>query len=97
MSDTRPDGDDPSRLERIAAVCSTALDQWHFLLVGGFATVALVYALLRPSIGMSARASEAVLAVLAAVLLGVVARRTARQADEVPVADERDPGVRPWD
>lgn len=95
MSDSRPYGDDPSRLERTASVATTALGQWHFLLVGGAALVALVYAHFTPAIGMSARSWEIVLAGVAAVLLGIGLTRTARRSEEIPVEDEEDPGVRP--
>lgn len=96
MSDTRLHGDDPSRLDRIESVVRTALGEWNFLIPGLLFALTLVYALLNPTIGASEPASEAVFAVVALVLLGVAARRTARKSDAVPYEEEDDsPGVRP--
>ncbi|MFC7226059.1 hypothetical protein N0B31_01485 [Salinirubellus salinus] len=96
MSGTRLDGDDPSRRDRIASVVRTALGEWNFLLPGVLFAGTLLYALVNPSLGASEPASEAVFAVVALVLLGVVVWRTARKSDAVPYEEERDgPGVRP--
>jgi hypothetical protein len=97
MSDARLHGDDPSRLDRIESVVSTALGEWQYLLLGGLFAVTLGYAVVNPRIGASEPASEVFFAVVALVMLGVGARRTARKSDAVPYdpSGNDGPGVRP--
>jgi len=82
MSDSAWDGDAESPRDRVERVVSTAADEWHRVLFGGGAAAPLVYALLNPGPGISARAVELLLAGVAAVLLGVATKRVAEGPDE---------------
>ena len=82
MSDSAWFGDDASPRDRVERVVSTAVGEWHWFLVGGTAAGLLVYALLNPGLGVSARAVELLLAGVACVLLGVASKRVAEGPDE---------------
>ena len=93
MSDSAWFGDETSPRDRVERVASAAVDEWHWFLFGGGAAALLVYALLNPGLGVSARAVELLLAGVACVLLGVASRRVAEGPDErwTPEPPERDP------
>jgi hypothetical protein len=96
MADTRPFGDSPLRLKRIASVVTTVLGEWQHLPFGRLFAVVFGYASLNPRPGTSEPASEAVFAILAPGLLGTVVRRTARRSEAVPYGEsDDDPRVGP--
>jgi len=82
MSDSAWYGDAESPRDRVERVVSTAVGEWHWFLFGGGAAALLVYALVNPGLGVSARAVELLLAGVACVLLGVATKRVAEGPDE---------------
>lgn len=82
MSDSAWYGGEKSPHDRVERVVSTAVGEWHWLLFGGSAAALLVYALVNPGLGVSARAVELLLAGVAVVLLGVAAKRIAAGPDQ---------------
>ena len=81
MPDSAWYGDEASPRDRVERVASAAAGEWHWFLFGGAAAVLLVYALVNPGLGVSARAVELLLASVAAVLLGVAASRVAGSSE----------------
>ncbi|PSQ10610.1 hypothetical protein BRC93_08710 [Halobacteriales archaeon QS_5_70_15] len=81
VSDSAWHGDEASPRDRVERVASAAVGEWHGFLFGGAAGL-LVYALLNPGLGVSARAVELLFAGVAAVLPGVAVGRVAEGPDE---------------
>ena len=77
MSDSAWHGDTEPPRDRVAGVASTVVGEWHWLLFGSGAAVLLVYALLNPGLGVSARAVELLLAGVAVTFLGTAASHAA--------------------
>lgn len=82
MADSAWYGDAESPHDRVAGVASTAVGEWHWLLFGSGAAVLLVYALLNPGPGVSARTVELLLAGVAVVLLGAATKHVSEGSDE---------------